>query len=60
VCREVNEHGGTLADALARHPGVTRHLDRATIDRLADPANYLGMAQQMVDRAVEASRRQGF
>ena len=60
VCREVNEHGGTLADALARHPEVTRHLDRATIDRLADPANYLGMAQQMVDRAVEASRQQGF
>ncbi|PWC26364.1 3-carboxy-cis,cis-muconate cycloisomerase [Teichococcus aestuarii] len=58
VCREVNEQGGTLADALARHPEVTRHLDRAAIDRLTDPANYLGMAPQMVDRAVAASRRQ--
>ena len=58
VCREVNERGGTLAEALARHPEVTRHLDRAAIDRLTDPANYLGMAPQMVDRAVAASRRQ--
>ncbi|WP_418314519.1 class-II fumarase/aspartase family protein [Roseomonas gilardii] len=60
VCREVNEQGGTLAEALARHPEVTRHLDRAAIDRLTDPANYLGMAPQMVERAVAASRRQGF
>ncbi|WP_159997562.1 adenylosuccinate lyase family protein [Roseomonas sp. 18066] len=59
VCREVNEQGGTLADALSRHPEVTRHLDRAAIDRLTDPANYLGLAPQMVDRAVAASRAQG-
>ena len=58
VCREVNEQGGTLADALARHPVVACHLDRAAIDRLTDPANYLGMAPQMVDRAVAASRGQ--
>jgi 3-carboxy-cis,cis-muconate cycloisomerase len=57
ACREVNEGGGTLAEALARRPEVTRHLDRSAIDRLTDPANYLGMAPQMVDRAVAASRR---
>ncbi|KAA2211998.1 3-carboxy-cis,cis-muconate cycloisomerase [Teichococcus oryzae] len=59
VCREVNEQGGTLADALARRPEVTRHLDRASIDRLTDPGNYLGMAPEMVDRAIAASRQQG-
>ena len=58
ACREVNEGGGTLAEALARHEEVTRHLDRAAIERLTNPANYLGMAPQMVDRAVAASRRQ--
>src|SRR4051812_14975935 len=59
ACREVNEgRGGTLAEALARHPEVTRHLDRAAIERLTDPANYLGMAPQMVDRAIAASQRQ--
>ena len=56
ACRKVNEHGGTLAEALAAIPVVTQHFDRAAIDRLTDPANYLGLAPQMVDRAVELSR----
>ncbi|MGI4951326.1 MAG: class-II fumarase/aspartase family protein [Janthinobacterium lividum] len=59
ACRVVNEGGGTLAEALARQPGVTRHLDQAAIARLTDPANYLGMAPQMVDRAIALSRKQG-
>ncbi|MGU7774343.1 class-II fumarase/aspartase family protein [Burkholderia sp. MR1-5-21] len=56
ACRAVNEAGGTLADALAALPEVTRHFDRAAIDRMTDPANYLGLAPQMVDRAIELSR----
>lgn len=55
ACRTVNEKGGTLAEALAALPEVTRHFDRAAIDRMTDPANYLGLAPQMVDRAVELS-----
>ncbi|QRQ88789.1 class-II fumarase/aspartase family protein [Cupriavidus oxalaticus] len=58
ACRTVNEHGGTLADALAALPAVTRYFDRAAIDRMTDPANYLGLAPQMVDRAVALSREQ--
>ena len=58
ACREVSEGGGTLAEALVRRPEITKHLDQAAIQRLTDPANYLGMAPQMVDRAVAASRRQ--
>ncbi|WP_434034928.1 class-II fumarase/aspartase family protein [Cupriavidus sp. a3] len=57
ACRTVNEHGGTLADALAALPAVTKHFDRAAIDRMTDPANYLGLAPQMVDRALELSRK---
>ncbi|SFD72494.1 class-II fumarase/aspartase family protein [Paracidovorax konjaci] len=57
ACRTVNEQGGTLAEALAALPAVTQHLDRAAIDRLTDPANYLGLAPQMVDRALELSAR---
>lgn len=55
ACRTVNEQGGTLAEALAALPSVTQHFDRAAIDRLTDPANYLGLAPQMVDRALAAS-----
>ena len=57
ACRTVNEKGGTLAEALAALPEVTRHLDRAAIDRLTDPANYLGLAPQMVDRALALSAK---
>ncbi|NDZ14162.1 3-carboxy-cis,cis-muconate cycloisomerase [Variovorax sp. WS11] len=57
ACRTVNEKGGTLAEALAALPEVTKHLDRAAIDRLSDPANYLGLAPQMVDRALALSAK---
>lgn len=57
ACRTVNERGGTLAEALAALPAVTAHFDRAAIDRLTDPANYLGLAPVMVDRAIETSAK---
>jgi 3-carboxy-cis,cis-muconate cycloisomerase len=57
ACRTVREHGGTLAEALAALPPVTNHLDRAAIERLTDPVNYLGLAPQMVDRALALSAR---
>ena len=56
ACRTVNETGVTLADALAVLPSVTAHFDRAAIDRLTDPANYLGLSPQMVDQALASSR----
>ena len=56
ACRVVNEQGGTLAEALAASPDDTAHHERAAIDRLTDPAGYLGLAPQMVDRAITRSR----
>ncbi len=55
ACRTVNTQGGTLRDVLAAMPSVTQHLDRAALDRLTDPANYVGLAAQMVDRAIAQS-----
>nr|WP_026190630.1 3-carboxy-cis,cis-muconate cycloisomerase [Methylobacterium sp. WSM2598] len=57
ACRVVNEQGGTLAEALASVPEVTRYFDRTAIDRLTDPANYLGSAPQMVDRVLASAPR---
>ena len=57
ACRVVNDSGGTLAEALARVPEVTAHFDRAAIDRLTDPANYLGAAPVMVDRVLQHGQR---
>lgn len=59
ACRIASETGQSLADVLAADAQVTAHLDRAASDRLTNPANYLGMAPQMVDRALARSAGQG-
>jgi len=45
-----------LVDALAREPAVTAHLDRAAIERLTDPARYLGSADAFIDRIRAAAQ----
>lgn len=55
ACRTVNENGGRLADVLNAMPAVSGRLDPALVERLTDPANYLGMAPQMVDRVLARS-----
>lgn len=59
ACRTVNEKGGTLAQALAALDTVTARFDQAAIERLTDPANYLGQSPRMVDRAVSLSEKTG-
>jgi len=55
ACRIVNEQGGTLAEALARDQEISKHFDRAALERFTDPANYLGLAPQMVDKVLAHS-----
>jgi 3-carboxy-cis,cis-muconate cycloisomerase len=57
ACRVVNEQGGTLAEALAAVPEVTEIFDAGAIERLTDPANYLGSAPAMVDRVLASVPR---
>ncbi len=57
ACDHVLAAGGTLADALAQEPDVTARLDRAAIDRLTDPAAYLGSTQAFIDRVLAAVPR---
>ena len=49
----------SLTDALARDPAVSSRLDRAALERMTDPASYLGSAQACVDRVVAAAERLG-
>jgi 3-carboxy-cis,cis-muconate cycloisomerase len=44
-----------LADALLRDPAVASRLDRAAIERMTDPAAYLGAAGAFVDRVLTAA-----
>jgi 3-carboxy-cis,cis-muconate cycloisomerase len=52
ACRAVAEKGGSLAEALAKVPDVSKHLDRKALEKLTDPSNYLGAAREMVDRVL--------
>ena len=57
ACRLANDKNMTLADALSADPEVSACIDRATIERLTSPNNYLGLAPEMVDRVLAASPR---
>ena len=56
ACRATAESGTELHDALATMSDVTRHLDGATLEALADPTAYLGDAQTMIDAVLAAAR----
>src|SRR3569833_3418160 len=57
ACRVANEQGGTLAEALDAMSEVTQHFDKDAIARMTDPANYSGLAPQMVDRVIASVKR---
>jgi 3-carboxy-cis,cis-muconate cycloisomerase len=59
MCRKAVESRTQLEDVLASTPEVTRHLDRQTITRLADPGGYLGGAQDMIDAVISGARTCG-
>jgi 3-carboxy-cis,cis-muconate cycloisomerase len=48
--------GRSLRQVLLADDTVREHLDEAEIDRLLDPAGYLGAAGSLVDRALAAHR----
>ncbi|HVY57542.1 MAG TPA: 3-carboxy-cis,cis-muconate cycloisomerase [Xanthobacteraceae bacterium] len=52
ICRKVVATGRPLLDLLAEDAEISRHLDRAGLAKLCDPANYLGQAGEMVDRVL--------
>jgi 3-carboxy-cis,cis-muconate cycloisomerase len=45
----------SLTDALERDPAVSSRLDRAAIEKMTDPASYLGSAGAFVDRMLAAA-----
>jgi 3-carboxy-cis,cis-muconate cycloisomerase len=59
ICRKVAETGRPLVDLLAEDAEIARHASRAELAKLTDPANYLGLAGEMVDRvlAIEDTAR---
>src|SRR4029077_1299227 len=56
ICREALKQNRPLLDLLAAHPEINKHLDRAALAKLCDPANYLGQSGVMVDRVLATLR----
>jgi 3-carboxy-cis,cis-muconate cycloisomerase len=57
ACRKVIEGGGQLADVLANVPEIVDALGGVdAIRQHCDPANYLGLSGEMVDRVLRTAR----
>ncbi|HEU5433304.1 MAG TPA: hypothetical protein VFU81_16680, partial [Thermomicrobiales bacterium] len=52
IGREALKKGQPLIDALAESKEIAKHADRKKLEALVDPANYLGVAGEMVDRVL--------
>ena len=52
VCREVVKTGRPLIDLLEENEEIKKYADRKTLEALMNPANYLGVAGEMVDRVL--------
>jgi 3-carboxy-cis,cis-muconate cycloisomerase len=52
ICREVVKTGRPLIDLLDENEEIRKHADRKKLEELVDPANYLGVAGEMVDRVL--------
>jgi 3-carboxy-cis,cis-muconate cycloisomerase len=53
LCRESLAKRTPLIDLLEAHPEIRHHVGRAELERMLDPANYLGQSGVMVDRVLE-------
>ena len=56
LCREAIRRDQPLIELLAKHPEIARHVDRAALEEMCDPAGYLGQAGTMVDRVLSSVR----
>jgi 3-carboxy-cis,cis-muconate cycloisomerase len=57
ACRHAVEQDKPLRDVLVKDAKVGKLLSTADLDRLLDPANYLGVAEQFVDRVLASRTR---
>src|SRR5215471_10846820 len=57
ICRKVAASGEPLVDLLAQNADIARHLTRAQLEKMCDPAAYLGLGGEMVDRVLALEGR---
>src|SRR5262249_49322525 len=53
LCRRAISGGRPLLEVLAEDAEISSHLDPDELTTLLDPANYLGLSGEMVDRVIK-------
>ena len=57
ICRAAATGNVSLVDLLAKDKEISAHVSRAELEKMCDPANYLGLSGEMTDRVLEIERR---
>jgi 3-carboxy-cis,cis-muconate cycloisomerase len=57
ICRKVAATGEPLLELLAQNAEISKHLPRAELAKMCDPASYLGLASAMVDNVLAREPR---
>jgi len=57
VCREVVKTGKPLIDLLEKNAEIRKHASRKDLEKMVDPANYVGVAGEMVDRVLAMRKK---
>jgi 3-carboxy-cis,cis-muconate cycloisomerase len=57
ICRKVATTGEPLVELLAKDADISKHLTRAELEKMCDPAGYLGLAGEMVDRVLALRKK---
>ena len=52
ICRKVATSDEPMVDLFARNDEIRRHHTRAQLEKMCDPAAYLGLAGEMVDKVL--------
>lgn len=53
LCREALKQDKPLVELLSENEEVSKKLTREELERLCDPANYLGYSVEMVDKVLK-------
>ncbi|HXX25486.1 MAG TPA: 3-carboxy-cis,cis-muconate cycloisomerase [Pseudolabrys sp.] len=53
ICRDVVKTGRPLVELLAEDKEISKHASRKELEKMVNPANYLGVAGEMVDRVLK-------
>jgi len=57
ICRVAIQENRPLLDLLVENPEISAHMNREQLGKLCDPANYLGLSGEMVDRVLRKKEK---